>query len=77
MTKQAPATITLGDKTFNADKLSKRGTDIMNDLAKVDGVLAEQNLLVSISNVARGKLIEELTKESVNFEEVEEVKETE
>jgi len=74
MTKQkkAPATITLGDKTFNADKLSKLGTDIMNDLAKVDGVIAEQNLLVSISNVARGKLIEELTKESVNFEEVKE-----
>jgi hypothetical protein len=64
-------TIKLGEKTYSAESLTEKGTNIINDMRKIDGLMQQQQLLVSVSVLAKGKLIEELTKEAEKFTEVE------
>jgi len=63
-------TIKLGEKTFLADSVTERGNNIIDDIQKVESLIGTQQLELSVSNLAKGKLLEELTKESSNFTEV-------
>ena len=63
-------TFTIGDKVFEASSITEHGTNIINDLQKVDSILAQQQLQVSITQLAKGKLMEELQKEMANFTEI-------
>ena len=64
-------TIKIGEKAYAVDSMTEYGRNILQDLQKVDGVLNQQQLLVSVTQLAKGKLLEELTKEAANFTEVE------
>lgn len=64
-------TINIGDKVYDADSITEQGVNIINDLQKVDQVLARQQLDVSITQLAKAKLMEALQAELPNFKEVE------
>jgi hypothetical protein len=63
-------TISLGDKVYEADSITEQGVNIINDLQKVDQVLARQQLEVSITQLAKAKLMEALQEELPKFKEV-------
>jgi hypothetical protein len=64
-------TIAIGDKVYSADSITEQGVNIINDLQRVDQVLSRQQLDISITQLAKAKLIEELDKEKASFTEVE------
>lgn len=70
-------TINIGDKVYEADSITEQGVNIINDLQRVDQVLARQQLEVSITQLAKAKLMEALQAELPNFKEVEGSGETE
>lgn len=63
-------TFTIGDKTYDAASITEAGVTIINDIRKVDGLLAQQQLAVSVTQLAKAKLMEELGKEAEKFTEV-------
>lgn len=63
--------IQIGEKYYKEDSITETGRSILNDITKVNQKLGEQQLLLNIIQLAKGKLIEELEKEIPNFEEVE------
>lgn len=75
MTEQAQQTelktFQIGDKVYDAASITEHGLNIINDIRKVDGKIADKQLTMSIMQLAKAKLIEELTKETANFKEVE------
>lgn len=64
-------TINIGDKVYEADSITEQGVNIINDIQKVEQVLSRQQLEVSITQLAKAKLMEELQKELPKFKEVE------
>lgn len=63
-------TIQIGETLYKAESLTEQGVNIINDIKKVDAQLAQQQLSVSITQLAKSKLMEELQKETANFEAV-------
>jgi len=63
-------TIRIGDKHYNAETLTDDSKALLSDIQKVDGELARLALQTSITNLAKGSLIDRLVEESVNLEEV-------
>jgi hypothetical protein len=63
-------TINIGDKVYEADSITEQGVNIINDLQRVDQVLARQQLEVSITQLAKAKLMEALQEEIPKFKEV-------
>ena len=63
--------VKIAGKVYSVESLNEKGAGLINDLQRVDKLLADQQLAVSVTTVARGKLLEELEKEAVNFTEVE------
>lgn len=63
-------TITIGDKVYDAESITEHGVNVINDLQRVDQVLARQQMDVSITQLAKAKLMEALQAEMVNFVEV-------
>lgn len=63
-------TIQLGDKLYDAESITEHGVHILNDLRKVESQMANHQLTVSIMQLAKSKLTEELEKEMVKFKEI-------
>jgi hypothetical protein len=63
-------TFQIGEKTYDAASITEQGVNIINDIRKVDNMLSQQQLQVSITQLAKTKLMEELEKEKENFTEV-------
>jgi len=68
-------TLTIGDKVYDAESITEKGVNIINDIKKVDGELAKIGLQKSITELAKVKLMEELQKETEKFTEVENTEE--
>jgi hypothetical protein len=66
-------TIQIGETTYDANSVTERGVNIINDIRKIENLLAHQQLTVSVSSLAKTKLTEELEKEAVNFTKFPEV----
>jgi purine-nucleoside phosphorylase len=68
MTEQTELkTIQIGDVTYDAASVTELGINIINDIRKVDAKIADKQLTVSIMQLAKAKLIEELEKEKSKF----------
>jgi len=70
-------TIKLGDKLFTMESVTDLGHGILEDIRKVDSVIQQQSLTLSISNLARQKLLADLTAESEKFTPAEDPETTE
>ena len=68
-------TISIGDKVYDAQSLTEMGANLINDIKKVEAQIGNYSLQLSIANLAKAKLAEELQKEIPNFKEVEQAKE--
>ena len=64
-------TIRIGEKYYDASKLTEQATSLLQDLQKVEGELGRLALSTSITNVAKNALIERLVAETANLVEVE------
>jgi len=64
-------TVRIGEKYYNGEKLTDKATALLSDIAKVEGELGRLNLQTSISNLAKGTLVQNLVEEAKNLEEVE------
>lgn len=64
-------TFQIGEKTYDASSITEHGVNLINDIRKVDAKIADKQLGISIMQLAKAKLLEELDKEVVNFTEVE------
>lgn len=64
-------TIRIGDKFYNAEKLTDAAKALLSDIQKVEGELGRLTLQTSITNLAKGTLVEKLVAESANLEQVE------
>ena len=60
-------TITIGETAYIADSLTEHATNILNDIKKVETRISQISLDLNIMSIAKGRLIEELDKESANF----------
>lgn len=60
----------IGDKFYKADSLTKEGAEILQDLKRIEEEIGRRQADVQVAQLARAKLIDELLKESVNFEEI-------
>jgi len=65
--EQEIKTIKLGDTSYDAASVTDLGNQLLQDLQKIEGLLGHQQLSVSVTSLARAKIIEELEKESSNF----------
>jgi len=63
-------TIRIGEKFYNAATLTETATALINDMNKVEGEVGRLALQTSITNLAKGTLIEKLVAEAANLEEV-------
>jgi len=63
-------TITIDDKKYDMESLTEKSKSIIANLQRVDQLLTQQQFEVSISQLGRAKLLEELAKEVPNFKEV-------
>lgn len=62
--------VRLGNKYFDVDSFTERAYALLQDVKKVEEVLQRQKMDVSITELARQMLIEELGKELPNLKEV-------
>lgn len=69
-------TIQIGEVTYDAASVTELGVNIINDIRKVEGKMADHQLTVSIMQLAKGKLLEELDKEKAKFTVVQQEPET-
>jgi len=63
-------TIKIGSKTYLSDSVTENGTNIITDLKMVTELLQQQQLIASVTALAKGTLIEKLEEEAINFTEV-------
>lgn len=68
--------LTIGEKTYFADSVTEHGSKILGDIQKVEQQVGSYTLQMSIANLAKAKLIEELEKEIPKFKEVPQPEET-
>lgn len=69
-------TIRIGDKFYDATKLTEHSAALIGDIEKIDGELGRLQLQASITNVAKQSLVEKLLAETANLTEVEAPAET-
>jgi hypothetical protein len=69
MTEQAQ-TIRIGEKHYDATKLTEHAIALLGDIEKIDGELGRLSLQSSIAGVAKSALIEKLVAETANLTEV-------
>jgi len=62
--------VQIGDKKYDIKSVTEQGVTLIEDIEKVDDLIKTQQLQLSVSSLARGALIERLSKESLNFKEV-------
>jgi len=70
-TAQTIETVKFNGKTYASSSITSKGEDIIKDIQSVEGLISKYQLEVSVSQLARIKLLEELEAEAVNFTEVE------
>lgn len=63
--------VRIGDKFYDASKLTDRAVALFNDIEKVDGEIGRLQLQTSIANVARTTLINDLVAETANLGDAE------
>lgn len=63
-------TIKIEGKTYDVKSITEKGGHLISNIQKIDEVLAQKQLELGIVNVAKAKMIEDLVKEAVNFQEV-------
>ncbi len=63
-------TIKIDDKHYDIKSLTERGTNLISNIQRVDTVIERHQLELSISQLAKAKLLEELVKEVPKFKEV-------
>lgn len=63
-------TITIDDKKYDLESLTDKAKSIITNLQRVDKLLTQQQFELSIYQLGRAKLLEELAKEVPNFTEV-------
>ena len=63
-------TIRMGDKYYNAETLTDAARALLGDLQKVEGVIGQKTLELSIIELAKQTLIGRLVEETTNLEEV-------
>lgn len=63
-------TITIDDKKYAIDSLTEKGQSIILNLQKVEATLASSQFDVTVAQLAKAKLLDELGKEVQNFTEV-------
>jgi|SaaInlStandDraft_4_1057021.scaffolds.fasta_scaffold12980_8 hypothetical protein len=68
--------IRIGEKHYNAEKLTEPATALLGDLQKVENELSSLTLKTSIINLAKSTLVEKLVEETANLEEVDAPKAT-
>ncbi len=62
--------IQIGDKFFDLDTVTDLSLAIMKDMKTIDDKIKDYGLQISISKLAKSKLIEELQKELPKMKEV-------
>jgi hypothetical protein len=60
-------TIQIGETLYDVSTVTEQGVNIINDVRSIDNILSQQQLTVSITQLAKSKMIEELEKEAVKF----------
>ena len=68
-------TIRIGEKFYDATKLTEHATALINDINQVEGELKRLQLQTSIATLAKSTIVEKLVKETVNLTEVDAPKE--
>ena len=63
-------TIRIGDKHYNAETLTDGAKALLGDLQKIEGVMGQKTLELSIMDLAKQTLIGKLVEETANLEEV-------
>lgn len=64
-------TIKLGETVYSVNSITERGNQLIADIQRVEGLIQQQQLTLSVSALAKGKLIDELEEEAQNFEAIE------
>lgn len=62
--------IQIGDKFYDLDSVTDLSLAIMKDMKTIDDKIKDYGLQISISKLAKSKLIDELQKELPNMKEV-------
>jgi hypothetical protein len=63
--------IRIGEKHYDASKLTEAATTLLNDIAKIDGEMNRLSLQSSIMNLAKGTLVEKLVAETSTLTDAE------
>jgi hypothetical protein len=64
-------TVRIGDKHYDASKLTDKAVSLFNDIAKIDGELGRLGLQTSIAELAKGALVEQMVAETANLTDAE------
>lgn len=65
-----PQTLQIGETIYDVASLTERGVNIINDIRKVEAQIGHHQINVSIAQLAKAKLLEELNTEAVNFTKI-------
>lgn len=60
--------VRIGEKYYDAAKLTEKAIALFNDINKIDGELGRLQLQTSITNVAKSKLVDDLVAETANLD---------
>jgi hypothetical protein len=69
-TKDKPKAIKIGEEFYAVDSLTEKSINLFQDIKKVEDRIAQIQLDISIAEVAKTKLYEELIKEKENLTQV-------
>jgi hypothetical protein len=60
-------TIQIGETLYDASTVTEQGSDIINSIHRIESIISQQRVDISISQSAKGKMMEKLEIEAVNF----------
>lgn len=67
---QEPQTISIDGKKYDVASLGEKGTSLIANIQRMDGAIEHKQFELNMAQLAKAKLIDELSKEVPNFTEV-------